>query len=290
MDVVGDRKFSKVNKLLLFIGYPRSGSTLFGSLLDAHPHTVVANEFNLIGKWYNLTQRHNASRNDIFDALFANSVEEAVSKQRAKNNNFFFNYYVPRLWQGRYRDHISVIGDKRCVSTTRGLNADMSKLTEVSRKLGTPIKLIHIVRNPFDTVATMTIRAGGKHLRMRAKTAGSSFKLNEPARLAQQAQIYLSLVDMNVKLRKRFGKSVLDVDYSAFIRHPKKCWRRICNFLELECSASYIGAISKIVFKKETFTRRHIAWSEPVKQDILNKIATVSFLKGMKFDIPPDVL
>ena len=102
MDAVGDGKFSRVNKLLLFIGYPRSGSTLFGSLLDAHPHTVVANEFNLIGKWHNLTQRHNASRNDIFDALFANSVVEAVSKQRAKNNNFFFNYYVPRLWQGRH--------------------------------------------------------------------------------------------------------------------------------------------------------------------------------------------
>ena len=95
---------------------------------------------------------------------------------------------------------------------------------------------------------------------------------------------------MNVKLRRRFGRQVLDVDYSRFIRHPKKSFRTVCEFLNLHCSSHYVNSVMGVVFKKETYTRRHIVWPTAVRNDVLKKISSVSFLKGMKFDIPPDAL
>ena len=42
--------YDGVQTLLIFIGYPRCGDALVSSLLDAHPHVIVANEFDIIGK------------------------------------------------------------------------------------------------------------------------------------------------------------------------------------------------------------------------------------------------
>ena len=202
--------FSKVKMFLLCIGYPRTGSTLIGSLLDAHPHVVIANEYNLVGRW-NEIARHNPSRDYIFNELWENSVKMSTDskKRRAKDNYFYFSYFVPGLWQGKYDDHISVMGDKKCGGTTRGLSVDKMRFTDLLHKIATPIKFIHIVRNPFDTIATMTLRAKAAPLRRQARS--SLLHVDAPQLLAQQADIYLQRVDENIMLRKRFGNSVLDV-------------------------------------------------------------------------------
>ncbi|XP_075263850.1 uncharacterized protein LOC142355627, partial [Convolutriloba macropyga] len=42
------QKFSGWNEIcLLFFGYDRSGSTVTGRIIDAHPHALIANEFIL---------------------------------------------------------------------------------------------------------------------------------------------------------------------------------------------------------------------------------------------------
>lgn len=100
-------RFSDVRTLLLFIGYPRSGSTLVGSLLDAHPNIVIANEYNLIAHWKNYTT-HEKNKGHVFNELWMNSVREATNLQRAQRKNFFFSYHIPDMWQGRYSGSIKV--------------------------------------------------------------------------------------------------------------------------------------------------------------------------------------
>ena len=39
--------FKDVKTFCMFIGYPRSGSTLIGSLLDAHPNIIIAHELDV---------------------------------------------------------------------------------------------------------------------------------------------------------------------------------------------------------------------------------------------------
>ena len=46
-----------IEKFILFIGYPRSGHSIVGSLMDAHPHMVIANEFLLLRNWKYFSDR-----------------------------------------------------------------------------------------------------------------------------------------------------------------------------------------------------------------------------------------
>jgi len=40
--------FDKVRTYVMFVGYPRSGHSLIGSLLDAHPNVVIAHEMDAL--------------------------------------------------------------------------------------------------------------------------------------------------------------------------------------------------------------------------------------------------
>ncbi|XP_065673081.1 uncharacterized protein LOC100215248 isoform X1 [Hydra vulgaris] len=273
--------FSKLKTFLLFIGYPRSGSTLTGSLLDAHPSVIIANEYNLLSKWKNFTDKQK-NKYYICNQLWNNSVAE-TRHQRAVSKKYFFQYYVPGLWQGLYQDPIQVIGDKKCSTTTRALANNKNYYNELKAALKTQIKFIHIIRNPFDNVATMMLRAS--HNGLRIKVEKEKKKIYNLGELKKQTRIYLNLVDMNVKLRKQYTGQILDVYYGNIIMDAKKSLLRICEFLEIICDNEYLEKASSIVFKNETFTRRYVYWDEHIKRKILDKIENVTFLNGFKFNV-----
>jgi len=47
--------FSKLRNFVLFVGYPRSGHSLVGSLIDAHPHAIIAHEVKILAYVSGLT-------------------------------------------------------------------------------------------------------------------------------------------------------------------------------------------------------------------------------------------
>ena len=98
---------NKVETLLLFIGYARSGHTLIGSLLDAHPHAVIANEYNMLGRWQNWTARQRSARY-LFNKLYENSYVQSTIGFRSANKSQGRSYVVPNQWQGKYKDVIKV--------------------------------------------------------------------------------------------------------------------------------------------------------------------------------------
>lgn len=99
--------YDGVQALLVFIGYPRSGHTLVSSLLDAHPHVIIANEFDIIGKW---KEWDIANRNKyfLFDQLYQNSKQESEIGYRSATVKHRYSYHVPRQWQGTYSKKILV--------------------------------------------------------------------------------------------------------------------------------------------------------------------------------------
>lgn len=42
--VVETPDLSKIHTFVLFVGYPRSGHSLIGSIMDAHPNVIIAHE------------------------------------------------------------------------------------------------------------------------------------------------------------------------------------------------------------------------------------------------------
>lgn len=51
-----------------------------------------------------------------------------------------------------------MIGDKKGGRTTQLLELNKETLLNISRTVKLPIKIIHMVRNPFDNIATMVLR------------------------------------------------------------------------------------------------------------------------------------
>ena len=99
-----------VDTMLMFIGYPRSGHTLIGSLLDAHPNIVVANEYNVLGNWENYTTKQR-NKQYLFEQLYTNSHLEAHEGDRSSKDclpKTKYNYLVPNQWQGKFDRIIKV--------------------------------------------------------------------------------------------------------------------------------------------------------------------------------------
>lgn len=99
-----------VETMLLFIGYPRSGHTLIGSLLDAHPNMVIANEYNILGKWKNFTSEHR-TKQYLFEKLYTNSFLEAIEGDRSSARcipKTKYRYLIPNQWQGKFDKKIKV--------------------------------------------------------------------------------------------------------------------------------------------------------------------------------------
>ena len=88
-------------KLVFFVGQARTSSSLLGSLLDAHPHVIVSNEYNMFSK---LTATTTKLR--LFKDLFALSNQQTVKGLRSPEE--VYNHHVPGLWQGKILGHLEV--------------------------------------------------------------------------------------------------------------------------------------------------------------------------------------
>jgi hypothetical protein len=94
--------FNAAKTFCFFVGYPRSGHSLIGSLLDAHPRLVIAHElaFTRYLKW-------GFSRRQILK-LIARNTEVESGQGRTSTG---YDYGVPGQWQGRW-EQMECIGDK----------------------------------------------------------------------------------------------------------------------------------------------------------------------------------
>lgn len=99
------KAFDYVKTILFVIGYSHNRHTLLGSLLDAHPHMVIAYETSAFGRWRSHPDRWiNSSIYKYYSTLFTSS-RRVVSKGRrsqvfegsVSNATSNFRYYARKL-------------------------------------------------------------------------------------------------------------------------------------------------------------------------------------------------
>jgi len=179
--------YDGVETFVMFIGYQRSSHSLVGAILDAHPEIIIPGEFDLMTRWkkYQAPEliQNNLQKYALFYDLHRLSMKQAMFGIRANFNNTKptgestakYTYHVPGLWQGGYQNKIKVIGDKKG-GVTSGILMDprsMSELGEISQLVQVPMKFIHVTRNPFDNIATMTL------LKSCSRNAAKEFEAGE---------------------------------------------------------------------------------------------------------------
>lgn len=137
---------------VMFIGNSRSGHSLIGACLDAHPEMIVAHELDYIRFF-----EKGFSRNQILYMLYDNSRHFA----RVGRGWGPYSYAVPGQWQGRHAT-LKVIGDKKAGATTSRFMRHPYYLNLMQRFIAMPMKILHVVRDPRDMVASLSRHLDGK--------------------------------------------------------------------------------------------------------------------------------
>ena len=167
-----------IKKFVFFIGYPRSGHSIVGSLMDAHPHMVIANEFLLFRNWKFFSDKQKESgeanpfyqhKSYLFNILYRRSYWDTVDGFRSEQNTVKnYTLSMDSLWQGKFDKYISVIGDKSGgVTSDTYLNSKTTfsrYLEELKTTVKVPIKAVHVVRNPYDQISTCALYDDYTHL------------------------------------------------------------------------------------------------------------------------------
>jgi hypothetical protein len=250
-------QFENVHTCVLFIGVGRSGTTLLGALLDAHPDMVVANQQCLLKYVYPLA----FSRERIFRLMLRNSIAAARSGRPGGGG---YAYAVPGQWQGRFR-MIQVIGDKsRSAQSVEWLHSRPQLLENLAAATAARVRLVHVIRNPWDTIARRSLRRG--------------VSLN---RISRQ---YFALVEKLQTLTGRLeGDAALDVRsiqvyLEDLVADPAAELARLCTALGVCADADYLTACAGIVSTPST-PRRDVRWPPELAADITRRVQDVPHLR-----------
>ena len=140
---------NKVKYFVLFVGHSRSGSSITGALLDAHPNAVIGHEFHVFKNMLLHPDVYH-SRDAIYTALTLSSQLSANHWRRSPSQRRH-NMYIKDLWMGRFEDSLSVIGDKSAMSMTTLYMANRTLFLHLLGRLkaltGVPIKFVQVSRD-----------------------------------------------------------------------------------------------------------------------------------------------
>jgi len=225
--------FSDIETYCMFIGYPRSGHTLVGSLLNAHPEALISHELDALS-----LLREGGDR----DALFRAIVEADRSFAERERHHTDYDYNVPGSWHGRW-ERLRVIGDKKGGRSSWWLHDEPELLDRLYEVVSLPVRFIHVSRSPWDNIATIT-RRGHTH--------------------EDAISWYFDTCEAVVGIRSRIPSAhVFDLRHEDLIADPAGEMQRLAAFLGLDAPAPWIQACAARVNPAPNRSRHELTWSDP---------------------------
>jgi hypothetical protein len=250
-----DELFKDLETFCMFIGFPRSGHTLTGFLLDAHPNMIVARELHVLKHIY-----AGFSESQIYHLL----VENSRARAEASSGKHKYSYAVPNQWQGSFQK-LQVIGDKQGGASTRHLDKHPDSLQRLSQTISLKIKFINVLRNPYDNISSMAARKNWS--------------------LEESTERYFSLCERIENIKKQIATSDLfELRHESFIDNPQGLLKELCNFLGVEATDDYLNDCARIVYKAPHKSRDSAGWDHKLIPIVEDRIAEFTFLKGYSFE------
>lgn len=286
-ELTGTTDFSQSHTLVQFAGFPRSGHSIVGSMIDAHADALVSHEADILG-----LVEAGFSMEETYALIAENSAEFEA-------NGRFWNghcYHVPGATGGRSATPL-VVGDKKGDWAIRRLADDPTILTRFSTAFpGVRTAWICIVRNPFDNVATLSLRRSRHYDEMRIDAAThAEFKrriaeqrssgtnrilpemLEDYAALCAGVEAVKAVVDPN---------DWLEVRHEDFVASPAATMKRIFGYLGLAADPAVAEGAEQIVRASANRSRHDIEWSVDDIDSVQAMVDRHDFLRTYVFDEP----
>ncbi len=253
-------RFQNMKTFCLFIGHTKSGSSMLGSMLDAHPNAIIADGSDAL----QYVPAH-FSKEQLFHILLKCSRREAMKGRATARRLTPYSFEIPDQWQGRY-EKLQVVGDTTSETAIRHVAANPHLLDNLRRMMrGVDVKYIHVIRNPFDPIGVMRVR--GKRT------------------IEDAVDRYFGACQMLADARQHIDDSdVFAVRYEDVISRPEDHLRAVCSFLDLTADEAYLQACINMLDTSPHQNRRMVEWDPHWINVIEQKIKQFDFLEGYSFD------
>ena len=304
-----ENAIENVKTFVLFTGYPRSGHSILGSMMNAHPHMAIAYNYVAVSKQWNLYQERHISRakakSKLFNSVFVHSCRIQNFKHE-NNSKKGYTLSIDYPWWGSYKEDLHVIGER-----SAGFMTDLYMKNEtwfkqsykqLLKTVEIPVKVIHVVRNPFDLISTSLIYSAGKreekhtngsttafdfvlNLKSKALNETTQTKCGNITYLQTKIRSLFKMADAVTSMIALYGReNVLDVHNSDLVMQPKRTLKRICAFLQLKCPVDYVEACADKTFKSLSKTRDIVEWPSRLRKMVEERIQEYPFFQRYSFD------
>lgn len=278
-----------MEKFLFFVGYGRSGHSIVASILDAHPNIIIAHEYYLFDRLAHPAQAwHIRTKRKLFNQLYWSSYQSVVNGWRANvNTSKGYNLNLKGAWQGQF-DKLRIIGDKTAGSTAMiYYHAPLifkRALARLDKITGIPHLALHVVRNPFDMIATVALYQASEDPENTKVNASVQHKFHDFTYINMATDIVLTkalavsqmVVDCNLHL--------LEVHLEDLISDPDTVIRRLCHFLGVDCDSAFLDMCRGKLFRSPSRSRDVVVWPRLVRERIQEAIEDFSFFKRYSFE------
>lgn len=246
--------FDEVDRFCLFVGYPRSGHSLLGAFLNAHRHAVIAHEVDapplVLG---------GCTRDELYARILARAWWFNLN-----GNHGLHPYQIPNQWQGRF-ESLRVIGDKRGGAVTRAIAAHPELLERLRKLVRVPIRLFHVVRNPFDNIAGIAWLRGYT--------------------LEESIDYYFDHCATTAKLGTLCSADeLLTCRHEAMVRDPAASLAEACTFLGLDADPQFLRDCASIVYAEPALTRSERTWPAKTVREVERRAREFPFLDGYRYE------
>jgi len=252
------KEFRSIDTYCGFLGHGRSGHSLIGALVNAHPNAVLSHELHA----FRFVKRQ-VPRSILFGLIVERDHWFSVKKGA---NWWGYSYEVPGQWQGRWKT-LRVIGDKKGGQTTKLLTDNPHLLQRLRKTVGVPVRFLWVVRNPYDNIAT---------------------KYRRPVQLPLEEwtrRYFEGLNTVEKLIETEFGPGeLLILRIEDFIRGPDHGMDAICGFLGLDAQPGYREACTSVVFPEVSRTRDQVTWTPELLKRMQEGIDGSPYLRGYDYE------
>lgn len=249
------RRFDEVHTCAQFVGFPRSGGTLLGALLDSHRDALIAHEADLLR--YARFPFRRSHLLAILDEAHTRFLDRGCEWEG-------YSYAI----DGGYQEtvgRVKVVGDKMPARASARLRQAPELLSNLERRLGLRVATIILTRNPFDNIATIQSRAG--------------------ISLAEATTFYARLCEgVSVAIDTAASQDLLIVRLEDLISDCRRELTRCLSHLELAADDDYFNRAESLVYSSPQRSRRRIQWDRYTLSWIDSIVEQHKWLHGYSFD------
>lgn len=278
---LGRKDIEDVRTFVIFVGFARTGHSIVGTLMDAHPDIIIAHEYNVLKNIKSqLTSKSELLA--LFNELYRNSYSNAVNGWRSeKESKKGYNLSMSQeTWQGKVH-RLRVIGDKAAGKANYQYMTDPTKcqylVDRMKNTFNISVKAIRVLRNPYDIIATKILyRTNHKVPRNASELAHHIL----PTVSSKNVRRFIEFASLVNKMIVDCHLSVVDIHLSDLINQPHLVMKDVCNSVGVKCLPDYLETCTGKVFKTLSKTRSLVEWPpeliENVKKNVIMRFSEFS--------------